>query len=282
MARWQSARNWREVLVRTYRETLADNGLGLAAQLAFYFFLALFPALLFLIALAGLIRGYDLVTEVVALLDGVAPGDVVAIIRDQLMQIAANPHGGLLTFGAAAALWSSSAAMVAIIDALNRAYDVSDWRPWWRRRLLAVGLTVGGALFMLVSIALVIAGPQLARLIGHRVGFGPVFEWTWILLQWPLVFGLVATAFSLVYYLAPNVQHAFVWLSPGAVVATAIWMAGSVGFRIYLVNFGSYQETYGAIGAVMVLLLWLYLSGLAMVIGAELNAEIDRGSARAA
>jgi membrane protein len=269
---------WSEILKRTARETQADNGLGLAAQLAYYFFLALFPALLFLIALAGFLATQDSVVRVVTMLEGLAPPDVIGIIRDQLAQIASNESGGLLTFGVAAALWSSSAAMVAVIDALNRAYDVEDTRPWWRQRLTSILLTIGAAVFILASIALVMAGPELADFIGSQVGLGAASVWTWKILQWPLIFVLVATAIGLIYYFAPDVEQDFVWITPGSLFATLLWLVGSLGFRVYVVNFGSYNETYGLVGGVMVLMLWLYLSGLAIIVGAEMNAEIEHAS----
>ena len=268
-----------ELLKRTVRETLADNGLGLAAQLAYYFFLALFPALLFLIALATFLPAGDVVGRVVSTLRGVAPPDVLDIIRSQLEQITSGQSGGILTFGIGAALWTSSAAMVAIIDALNRAYDVKDGRPWWQQRLLAVLLTIGVALFILVSFGLVVAGPQLAEYLAAQMGLGAAFEWTWKILQWPVVFGLIVTAVGLIYYVAPDVDQDYVWITPGALVATLLWLLGSLAFRFYVVNFGSYNETYGAIGGVMVLLTWLYMTGLAIVVGAEMNAEIEHAAA---
>jgi membrane protein len=278
LAYFESSLGWGDLLKRTARETQADNGLGLAAQLAYYFFLALFPALLFLIALASFLPGQDLVGRVVGMLQGVAPAEVVGIIRDQLAKIAEGRQGGLLSFGVVAALWSSSAAMVAIIDALNRAYDVEDQRPWWKQRLTAILLTVGVALFLLVSFTLIVAGPQLAEFVSGRLGLGGVFEWTWKIAQWPLVFALVATAVGLIYYFAPDVDQDFAWITPGSLVATLLWLVGSLAFRLYVVNFGSYNETYGTIGGVMVLMLWLYLTGLTIIIGAEMNAEIEHAS----
>ena len=278
LAYFDSPLGWSELLKRTVRELQADNGLGLAAQLAYYFFLALFPALLVLLALASFLPAEDLVARAVTMLQGVAPEEVITIIRDQLSQIGSERRGGLLTLGLAGALWSSSAALVAIIDALNHAYDVEDARPWWQQRLTAILLTIGVALFLLVSIALVIAGPELASFLTDRVGLSAAFEWTWKILQWPLVFVLVATAFGFIYYFAPDVDQDWVWLTPGSVLATALWLLGSLAFRFYVVNFGSYEESYGTVGGVIVLLLWLYLSGLVIIAGAELNAEIEHAS----
>ena len=278
LAYFESTLGWRDLFKKTWAEFQADNGMGLAAQLAYYFFLALFPALLFIVALTSYLPAQDLITRVVGMLQGVAPREVITIITDQLSSIANGKQGGLLSFGVIAALWSSSAAMVAIIDALNRAYDVEDARPWWKQRLTAVLLTLGVAIFMLVSFALIVAGPELADWVASRVGLSSAFAWTWKIVQWPLVFALVATAIGFIYYFAPDVDQDFVWITPGSLLATVLWMLGSLAFRIYVVNFGSYNETYGAIAGVMVLMLWLYLSGLSIIMGAEMNAEIEHAS----
>ena len=270
--------SWGELAKRTVKEAQADDIMGLAAQLAYYFFLALFPALLFLIALASFVPADDLMARVVSMLQGVAPHEVITIIRDQLAQIASGRQTGLLSFGVLAALWSSSAAMVAIITALNTAYDVDDARPWWKQRLTAILLTMGVGVFLILATTLVVAGPELAEFVTSRLGFSAAFAWTWKILQWPLVFLLVATAVGLIYYFAPDVEQDFVWITPGSLLATVLWLAGSLAFRAYVVNFGSYNETYGAIGGVMVLMLWLYLTGIVIVLGAELNAEIEHAS----
>jgi membrane protein len=279
LAYFDTTLGWKELLKRTVKETQSDNGLGLAAQLAYYFFLALFPALLFLVALAGAFASGDIVSRIVASLSGTVPPDVINIIRQQMVSLTQQSQGGIMTFGVIAALWSSSAAMVALIDSLNRAYDVEDARAWWKQRLTAILLTVGVAGFILASFVMVVAGPELASSIATRFGLGTVFEWSWKILQWPIVFALVAAALALIYYFAPDVDQDFVFLTPGSVVATILWLLGSLAFRFYVVNFGSYNETYGAIGGVMVLLLWLYISGLVVIIGAEMNAEIEHASA---
>ena len=269
---------WGELVKRTAKETQADNGLGLAAELAYYVFLALFPALLFLIALAGVFATQDLVSRVLDMLSGVAPPDVINIVREQLISLSNGNQGGIMSFGVIAALWSSSAALVALIDSLNRAYDVEDARPWWQQRLTAILLTVGVAIFILLSFALVISGPHLAESIAGRFGLGGAFELAWKILQWPLVFALVVTAFGLIYYFAPEVDQDFVFLTPGSVLATVLWLVSSLAFRFYVMNFGSYNQLYGTVGGVMVLLLWLYISGLCVIIGAEMNAEIEHAS----
>ena len=165
-----------------------------------------------------------------------------------------------------------------LIDALNRAYDIEEGRPWWKVRLLALGLTLGLAAFILIAFALVLVGPTAAEYIARVTGLGPVFAWTWKILQWPVVLALVSIGAGLVYYFAPDAEQEWVWVTPGAILAAILWLAASLGFKFYVANFATYTETYGAIGGVMVLLLWFYLSGVVFLLGAELNAEIEHAS----
>jgi membrane protein len=269
---------WRELLTRTIKEFVADDGLGLAAQLAYYFFFSLFPAILVGISLASFFPLEHFMDRIVATLGGVVPADVITIIQDQIRKISEGQNGGILTFGLLVALWSSSAAMLGSIDALNGAYDIEEARPWWKVRLLAVGLTLALAAFVLIAFALVLLGPTAADYIARLTGLGPVFAWTWKILQWPVVLALVAIGAGLLYYFGPDAEQEWVWVSPGSVLTAVLWFVASLGFKFYVVNFGAYTETYGAIGGVMVLLLWFYISGLVMLLGAELNAEIEHAS----
>ena len=270
---------WTDVFKRTFSEAFwKDNCLGLAAQLAYYFFFALFPALLFLLAVASYFPLETLIDDMFRTLGGFVPPEALTIITEQIKKISEGEQTGLLTFGMLATVWSSSAAMTAIIDTLNSAYDVEEGRPWWKVRIVAIGLTVGVALFILVSFALILLGPRLAEIIADRTFLGPVFEWTWKILQWPLVFALASTGIAMIYYFAPDVEQDWIWLTPGSVFATTIWLLASLGFKYYVTNMGAYVETYGAIGGVMVLMLWFYISGLAILIGAEMNAEIEHAS----
>ena len=269
---------WRELITRTVKEFVADNGLGLAAQLAYYFFFSLFPAILVGIALASFFPLEHFLDRIVSTLGGVVPADVITIIQDQIRKISEGQNGGILTFGLLVALWSSSAAMVGSIDALNHAYDIEEARPWWKVRLLAVGLTLALAAFVLIAFALVLLGPTAADYIARLTGLGPVFAWTWKILQWPVVLALVAIGAGLLYYFGPDAEQEWVWVTPGSVLTAVLWFVASLGFKFYVVNFGAYTETYGAIGGVMVLLLWFYISGLVMLLGAEMNAEIEHAS----
>jgi membrane protein len=270
--------SWRELLKRTAGEVLADNCLGLAAQLAYYFFLALFPALLFITAIVSFIPVAGLLDAITGMLARVAPGEVLSIVQDQILKIAHEKNGGLLTIGMLGTIWSTSSGVTAIIDTLNQAYDIQESRSWWKVRLLALGLTLGLALFIVISFALVLVGPTLAEKVAVWLHMGPAFEWSWKILQWPVVFGLVTFAMAMIYYYAPDAEQEWIWITPGSIIATFLWLLISLGFKFYVVHFTSYNATYGAIGGVIVLMLWFYVSALAVLVGAELNAEIEHAS----
>jgi membrane protein len=270
--------SWKELTKRTAKEVLADDVLNLSAQQAYYFFFALFPALLTLISIASFFPVADVVDEIVQMLGRVAPPEVLKIITDQIKAISESKQGGVLTFAFLLTLWSSSGALVSIISTLNTAYGVTEGRPMWKVRLTALGLTLGMAFFIILAMALVMAGPAFAQHLATSMHIGPAFKWTWLILQWPVIFVLVATAIGLIYYFAPDVEQDFVWITPGSVLATVLWVLVSLAFKLYLTYFGDYNATYGTLGAFVVLLTWFYLSGLAILIGAELNAEIEHAS----
>jgi len=278
LARFKLPLSLWEILKRTAKEVIADDVPSLAAQQAYYFFFALFPALLALISIASFFPVANLVDEIVNMLSRVAPRDVIAIVADQVEQISQSRTGGILTIAFLFTLWSSSNALLSMVTTLNAAYDITESRPWWKTRLIAIGLTIGMAVFILVSMTLIIAGPSLAERLASDLGLGDAFEWTWKIVQWPLVFLLVSTAIALVYYFAPDARQEWVWITPGSLVATVLWLAVSLGLKFYISTAGDYNETYGAIGGVMVLMLWFYLSGLVILLGAELNSEIEHAS----
>jgi membrane protein len=269
---------WSDLLKRTWAEVQADNCLGLAAQLAYYFFLALFPALLFLVALASYFPIANLMDEITGMLARVAPYEALKLIQDQLIKISQDKNGGLLTLGMIGTIWSTSSGVTAIIDTLNQAYDIQESRAWWKVKVIALGLTIALAVFIVVSFALVLVGPTLAEKLAIWMHLGPVFEWTWKILQWPVIFGLVAFAIAMIYYFAPDAKQEWIWITPGSVLATTLWVLISLGFKFYVARFGAYNATYGTIGGIIVLLTWFYVSSLAILVGAELNAEIEHAS----
>ena len=256
------------------KEVREDDCLGWAAQLAYYLLFAVFPFLLFLTALLGFLPIPNLMERLLAGLAMVLPGEAVTLLQDTIRQLVTEQKGGLLSFGILAALWSSSSAVVAITAALNQAYDVEEGRPWWKVRGIALLLTMGLSLFLLLAVVLLIFGPQLGRGLASLVGLGSAFETTWNILRWPVSAGLLMVALALVYYFAPDVEQPWQWITPGAVLAVLATLLVSLGFSLYVSHFGSYNKTYGSLGAVIVFLTWLYLTGLCVLVGGEINAEI--------
>jgi membrane protein len=268
---------WSELVKRTVSEMSADDVLGLAAQLAYYFLFALAPAIVCVIALTSFLP-FSSIQDLISSISRFAPPDVVQILRNQLAEIGQSGSSGVLTFGLLAAIWSSSAAMVGIISALNTAYDIEEARPWWKVRLTAILLTIGTAIFIIVAFALVMAGPTLIERVASIVGAGPAFASVWNVVRWPVAFTLIALGVGLVYYFAPDAEQDWEWITPGAVVATVLWLLASLGFKFYIANFANYNETYGSLGGVIVLMLWFYITALAILAGAEMNAEIEHAS----
>jgi membrane protein len=270
--------SWPELARRTWREVVDDDVMGLAAQLSYYFFLALFPAILFLLALASFFALSDLTDDVGRSLAPFVSPQVLELIQEQMRRLANNENGGLLTFGVIGALWSSSAAVVSIVGALNRAYDIEEGRPWWKVRLISIGLTFSVALLVVIALALVLFGPAIADKLGEATGLGTPFKWAWLILQWPLVFALITTGIGLIFYFGPDADQDWSWITPGAVAATTLWLVVSLLFKLYIANFTDYESSYGTVGGVIVVLLWFYVSGIAILVGAELNAEIEHAS----
>ena len=268
---------WRVLITRTVKETIADNCLGLSAELAYYYFLSVFPALLVVVALTSVFPR-NLLEQMLNWFASFTPPDALEIVRAQIQLIAKSGHAGLLTFGALGALWSSSSAMTATIDTLNRAYGIHEARSWWKVQVLAIVLTIIMSVFVLVAFTLVVAGPELAEHVAGRFGLGRLSAWTWKILQWPVIFLLISEGFAFVYYLAPDAEQRWRWILPGAYLATGLWLLISLGFRFYVTHFGQYNKMYGAIGGVIVMLLWFYLSGLVLLVGAEFNSEVEHAS----
>jgi membrane protein len=265
---------WSDILKRTGAEIYAGSCFAWAATLAYYFFLALFPALLFLVSLAGVLPAQPLMDRVLTMLGRVAPEDVVAIARQQFAQITGRPSLGLLTLGLIGAVWSTSSGMAALMDTLNLAYRVRERRPWWRVRLTAIVLTLALTAATMMAFGLVMVGPAAAEHAANRLALGPLFVWAWNVLQWPTAGLLVVTALGCIYHFAPDTSREWVWISPGAVTATTCWLLVSLVFKWYVIHLGDYQKTYGAIGGVLVTLLWFYFSSLAILLGAQLDATI--------
>jgi len=266
-----------ELIKRTAKEVIEDDCINIAAQLAYYFALALFPALLFLVALASFLP-YNVVNDVVAALDPIAPPEVLSIIRKQLETIVSGDATSLLTIGILGALWSSSGAMTSIVSALNAAYDIPETRPWWKVRLVSMALTIGLVFFVLFAFTLIVAGPNAGHWLANWFGLSDTFDTTWVYFRWPLTFALATTGIAIVFYYAPDADQDWVWITPGSILTTVLWVSFSMAFRLYVTRVGDYAAAYGALAGAAILLLWLYFSGLALLIGGELNSEIEHAA----
>lgn len=255
-----------------------DDALGLAAQLAFYLILALFPFLLVLVSLMGTFSSPGLAEQVLGYFREVTPEQVYGIIESYLSDIIAGnrPAPGLFSVGLVIALWSASGAFAALINALNKAYDVEETRPFWKVRGIALLMTLGLSVIVMIGVLLLVAGPPIGRGIVDLFGLGEVFTLVWNVVQWPVALSLMVFTVALLYYFAPDAGQPFRWITPGGLIGVLLWVLASVIFRFYVSNFGSYDATYGSIGAVIVLLLYLYLSSLTILFGAELNATLVR------
>jgi membrane protein len=251
---------------------------GQAAQLAYYLIFATFPFLLFLTTLLGYIPVPNLLETIMEYLGMFLPREALTLIQDNIRQLVTEQKGGLLSLGILMALWTASSAVVAMMEALNRAYGVEERRPYWKVRGLAILLTVGISIFIAVSVILLIFGPQIGGWVAALVGLGEAFKAAWDILRWPVIVCLLILAMAVIYHFAPDVEQEWQWITPGSVFAVFMTLAASLGFSFYVKNFASYNKTYGSIGAVIVLLTWLYVSGLVILVGGELNAEIEHAA----
>jgi membrane protein len=269
----------RELAGRVWHEVNEDEVLDRGAALAYYFLFALFPTLLFLTSLLGMLPLPGLMEKLLASAEQTLPGDSASIVTKTLGEIQDGARGGLLSIGALAALWAASAGMASVINALNVAYGVEDPRSWWKRRFVAILLTVGFSLFILTALVLVVFGPRIGETVAGRMGMGPEFTTIWNVASVPVVMVFVLVGIALVYYVAPATQQHWRWVTPGSAVALVLWLGMSFTLRWYVANFADYSATYGSIGGVILLMLWLYLTGVVLLVGAEINAEIEHAAA---
>jgi membrane protein len=274
------AGSWWQTLKRVFGEYRRDNVGDLAAALTYYAMLSLFPGLLVLIALFGVLGQHPQTTN--ALLDIVAdlgPDSAVDTFREPIEQVtrSSGGAGALLGVGLLGALWSASGYIGAFARASNQIYEVEEGRPFWKLRPQQVGMTLLMVLALaLLAIGLVVSGP-LAAAIGDVIGLGETAVTVWDIAKWPVMILLVSLMLAVLYYWAPNVsQPKFRWVSPGSLLALVVWILASAGFALYVANFGSYNATYGSIGGVIVFLLWLWIANNAVLLGQELNSELER------
>lgn len=259
------------------RKLWDDDCLGLAGQQAYFILLSLFPFLMFLVAVAGIVVNdpESALKTLTERMEGFLPQDAVELLVDYVDRTLRSTGSGVLFFGILAALSSGSAAASAIIKATNRAYELRETRPFWKIQGISILIVLGLAL-LIAALALVVFGPGVAGYVQQLTGLPNVFLSLWRILRWGLAFLAVTFALDILYYIAPNADLPFKWITPGGVVATVLMLTSSVALKLYVANFGHYDQIYGQLGAVIVLMLWLYITGLMVLVGAEMNAVIAR------
>ncbi|GAA4346416.1 YihY/virulence factor BrkB family protein [Angustibacter luteus] len=272
-------RAWWLAVKRAFREFTDDQCTDLAAALTYYSVLAIFPAAIALVSLVGVFgQGRQTVDTLLKILDDVGAGSVTQTVRGPLEQLASSPRAGLaLVLGLATALWSASGYIGAFGRAMNRVYEIDEGRPFWKLRPLQILITlVAVVMAALVALALVVTGP-VATAIGDATGLGDSVVTAWDIAKWPVIALVVVLVIAVLYYATPNVQQPkFRWMSVGALVAFVTWVIASVLFGLYVSMFSSYDKTYGALAGVVVFLLWLWITNLALLFGAELDSELER------
>lgn len=271
-----SREDWIAFGKKIFDESLQDDLLGQAAQLSFYLLLALFPALLCLTSIVGMLPLENVLPQLMDSLQTVLPGDSLRLVDGYLQQVQEGSGTGILSLGMLGALWAASSGVLALMSSLNVVYEVNEFRSFLQARLVAIGLTLGTGFFVTASIFLIIMGGRVSRWIAEWVGFSDVFVITWALMQWPLIVVFMLLAINAIYYFAPNRPSSWTWISPGAVVAVILWLVSSLGFKLYVENFNNFNAAYGALAAAVVLMLWFYISGAVLLLGAEINSELNK------
>jgi membrane protein len=268
-------------LKATVQEFLRDDALGLAAQLAFYLILAIFPFILFCVAILDAFSSSDpqFVTDLFFYLQRLLPAQVYVLIHTYTENTLRNGDTapGLLSVGILGTVWAASGAFAALINALNRAYDVQETRPFWKVRGIAILMTFGLSALLLMGVLLLVVGPSLGRTIAGIFTLGDEFMVVWNIARWPAALLFMITTVALIFYFAPDANQPFRWITPGGVIGIVLWVLASVAFNLYLgSDFNTYDRTYGSIGTVIILLLYLYISSLTILFGATLNATLVR------
>jgi membrane protein len=274
-------RSWWEVVKRTAKEFNEDNLTDWAAALTYYSVLSLFPGLLVVISLLGLF-GQSTIDSVVSEIGGAAPDAVRDVLVNATTNLknSQNTAGVLAIVGLAGGLWSASNYVGAFMRASNAVYDVPEGRPIWKTLPIRLGVTIVVAILLTASVLIVVLTGSLAQYVGDLVGIGPTAVTVWNIVKWPVLVIIVSQILALLYWASPNAKLAGVrWISPGGVLAVLLWLAASAGFAFYVANFSTYNKTYGSLAGVVIFLIWLWISNIAVLLGAEFDAELHRGRA---
>lgn len=271
--------DYKEVVRATLKEFSQDDCAGLAAESAYHILFAIFPLAIFSAAMSAIINrvfGLDLFGKIMSALTSRLPTDAATALSGPLAKVLSNQSGGLLSFGIITALLSGSAAVSTFIKALNRAYDVEETRPIWRRKVTEILLTLFVGVVASAAFIVIVFGGKLGDAIAKRIGAGHVFTVFWNIIRWPLILAFISLALAVLYWVGPNIKQKFQWISLGAILATVAWVLAIGAFGLYVSKFGSYNKTYGTLGGIIVLLLVFYISSLVVMFGGQLNSELAK------
>jgi membrane protein len=275
-----SKRDYFAILIRAGKESMKDHITNLAAALAYYAFLAIPSALLVAVGVFSLVAGDDAIATIIEKLDTVVPQEALTLIEDSLRRVTeAQSSSGitLIIVGSVLALWTLTGAMDTLMWALNAAYDREETRGFIKRRLTAIAMVILMLLAFVLAFGLLVLGPVVSDALGSAVDLETVVKWLWWTAQWPILLLGLLFAFATIHYLGPNVDHPrWQFLTFGTAISVVVWLLASGGFAIYVSNFGSFDKTWGSLAGVIIMLTWLWLSGLALLFGAEINAETER------
>ncbi len=266
----------KNALIGTYGNVVRNHTLQMAAALAYYFVLSLFPALIFLSAVVAYLPVPDLFNQALALLARFLPADAMGLVQRVLADVISPNKGTFLSLGILGTLWAASGGFAAMIEALDIAYDVRDDRPFWKTRPLAVGLACLTGALLLIALSVMVVGPRFGEWLAGKVHLSRLFVLLWPFIHWTIAIGFTILAVEALYFLAPNVKQRLRATLPGAFVAVSCWIALSYLLGIYFRHFGNFNKTYGTLGAAVALMVWLYWTGFAMLVGAELNEELAK------
>ncbi|GEM_PF-61976 len=271
--------DYKEVTRATIKEFSQDDCAGLAAESAYHILFSIFPLAIFSASMSAIVNrifGLDLFGKIMAALTSVLPADARSAIATPLAKVLSNQSGGLLSVGIILALWSGSAAVSTFIKALNRAYDVEETRPFWKRKGTEILLTLFVGFVASSAFIVIVFGGKIGDKIATSVGGGHAFNVFWNILRWPLILAFISLALAVLYWIGPNIKQRFQWISPGAILATVVWLLAIGGFGLYVSKFGTYDKTYGTLGGMIVLLLVFYISSLVIMLGGQLNSELAK------
>jgi membrane protein len=266
----------KNALIETYGDVGRNHTMQMAAALAYYFVLSLFPALILLSAVVAYLPVPDLFNQALALLGRFLPADAMGLVQRVLADVISPNKGAFLSLGILGTLWAASGGFAATIEALNIAYDVKDDRPFWKTRPLAVALAFLTGSLLLIALSVMVVGPRFGQWLAGRVHLSGLFVLLWPFIHWTIAIGFTILSVEVLYFLAPNVKQRLRATLPGAVVAVSCWIALSYLLGIYFRHFGNFNKTYGTLGAAVALMIWLYWTGFAMLVGAELNEELAK------